>query len=262
MSFFLQPKPKQNTKKSLGITLAISAFVFLIYLIAPTFLGTVTRLTVSPLARSKNYVAQAVSQSKIWSSKTSLVDENIRLRKQNENLEEKLMLFSSISSQNDELRSNLNLRAKYTGAAAVITHAPSQSPFDFYVLDVPLNTRAKVGDTVAQGFIGLGTVSEINGTNAKAELFSNPGRITGARLIRSGVPLSLTGKGGGNFVTAAPRDLDIVVGDLLSLSTNPDLVLAKVASIEEGDTDSFKRVRLSFPKNIFALRFVQILYAQ
>lgn len=260
MSYHLQPKPRRNTKQTLAVVFGISVFVFGMYAVFPVFFSGIARTIGSPIARSKNYVGQAISQSKFFSSKTALIDENIRLRKQNDDLEEKLVDFTLLSSQNDELRKLLNVRVKRNGIGAIVTLHPSQSPFDVFDLELSSGNSVQLGNLLTAGNIALGTLVEERGTYAKAQLYSSPDTQTEGRLVKNGTPLILIGKGGGNFSVSAPRDLDITVGDLVSLGKNPDLALAKVESIEEAETDSFKKVRLATPINIFSLRYVEVLY--
>ncbi len=259
MSYRLQTKPRGNTKRALQIVLGVSVFVFTIYAISPSLFSGLTRTVGAPIARSKNYVGQAISQSKIFSTKTALVDENIRLRKQNDELEEKLINFTLLSSQNDEFKRLLSVRAKRSSVGAVVVLHPSQSPFDVFDLELPSGNSVHVGNSIIAGNIALGTIVETRDSYAKAQLYSSSGVETEGRLVKNGTPLILTGKGGGNFTVSSPRDLDISVDDIVSLGKNPDLALAKVGSVEEAETDSFKKVRLSVPVNIFSLRYIQVL---
>jgi cell shape-determining protein MreC len=259
MSYHLQPKPHGNTKRSLKIVLAVAMLIFGLYAVFPAFFSGTTRTIGAPVAKSKNYIAQTLSQSKLLSSKASLVDENIRLRKQNDALEEKLVSFSLLSSQNDEFKKLLQVRMQPSGVGAVVVLHPSQSPYDVFDLELSVSSGVLVGNPLIAGNIALGTIVESRGSYAKAKLYSSPGTETEGRIVKNGTPIILTGKGGGNFVFSAPRDLDIEAGDIVSLGSNPDFALAKVGSVEEAETDSFKKVRLSFPISIFTLRFVEVL---
>lgn len=262
MSFHLHPRQRNTTKRG-AVIITITALLILgIYALAPSFFSGLLRKVASPINTSKQYISKVISGTKFWSSKASLVDENIRLRKQNEALEEKLIDYSMIRTQNEELRGVLSMRTgRQAVGATVVLHVP-QSPYDFYTLQLPDGHRVSVGNVIVVGRTAIGKIVEVNGRYAKAELFSSPKVQTEVRLLKNGTPLTLLGRGGGNFSLSAPRDLDIANGDILTYSEDPEFALAVVRSVEETESDSFKQVRLLSPQNIFTQRYVEVLYAE
>ena len=143
-----------------------------------------------------------------------------------------------------------------TVAVAVLTHPP-QTPYDTIIIDAGSSESVTLGSEVSlpEGPL-LGIVSEVFRNRAKVKLFSSPGEETNAILERDNMPVTLTGRGGGNFRLLLPRDVRVEKGDKI-LSTNivPHL-LAVVEEISVESTDSFKEVLARSPTNIFTLRFV------
>jgi len=262
MSYQLQTRQNRGGKKSIILTTVIALLVFGIYYVFPGFFTQVTLAIAKPISKSIDAVASVFSNSQFFHSKADLVDENARLHKQNQDLEEKLISFDLLASQNEELRKFLGVRSKLTGVAVPVTMHPSQSPYDLLVLALSSENTVQVGNLVTNGSVALGTVTEIAGKNAKVTLYTSPGTLTEGRIMKNGTPVILKGVGGGNFVYTAPRELDIVEGDLISLSSNSDFALARVSHIEETDSDSFKMLRLSNITNIFSLTFVEIIHGQ
>jgi len=262
MSYQLQTRQKSSRKRVLGIALGIVIVVLGIYYIFPSFFTHVTLSVSKPITKSKDAVVSVFSKSELFHTKANLIDENTRLHKKNQDLIEKLISFDIVISQNDEFRKFLGIRSKLSGTVVPVTMHPSESPYDILVISLSKDNTAKVGDMVTYGSVALGTVTEIAGLNAKTTLYTSPGIITEGRIMKNGTPLQIKGVGGGNFVYSAPRELDIAIGDLITLSSNPDFALARVADIEETDSDSFKKIRLTNLTNIFSLKFVEIIYGQ
>lgn len=262
MSYQLQTRQKSSGKKGLSITLGIVVLVLGIYFIFPSFFTQITLSVGKPIIKSKDALASVLSKSEFFHSKEVLIDENTRLHKMNQDLADKLVTFDIVVSQNDELRTFLGVRSKLNGTVVPVTMHPTESPYDILVVALSQEGNVKVGDLITNGSIALGTITEIAGLNAKAMLYTSPGIITEGRIMKNGTPLQIKGVGGGNFVYSAPRELDIATGDLVTLSSNPDFALARVADIEETDSDSFKVIRLTNLTNIFSLKFIEIIYEQ
>ena len=111
------------------------------------------------------------------------------------------------------------------------------------------------------GFV-IGNVSEVFGKTSKVILFSSPGTITDASLERSGIALSLKGKGAGNFSVLVPKQEEVAEGDLVVLPGLSSKPMALVYGIDTSETDSFKELLLSLPVNIFELKWVEVEYEQ
>jgi|SRR3989338_3842356 len=140
--------------------------------------------------------------------------------------------------------------------ATVLTYPP-QTPYDIIIIDIGSNDSVVIGGEVSmsEGPL-LGLVSEVFSRRAKVKLFSASGEETSAILERNDMPITLEGRGGGNFRISLPRDMEIEKGDRILSADISARLMAIVEDVTVQPTDAFKEVLAKSPTNIFALRFV------
>ena len=139
--------------------------------------------------------------------------------------------------------------------ATVLTYPP-QTPYDIIIIDIGSNDSVVIGGEVSmsEGPL-LGLVSEVFSRRAKVKLFSASGEETSAILERNDMPITLEGRGGGNFRISLPRDMEIEKGDRILSADISARLMAIVEDVTVQPTDAFKEVLAKSPTNIFALRF-------
>lgn len=258
MTYLLQPKPPRQSasKKALRAVLLIVCIAFLFSFIAPTALPRVVGSLVTPLWSFRLHVMSSISHLQIFSSRQSILEENARLKEENELLKIDLLFKESVSIENKELRSLLGRDEMKAGVAAAVILHPSQTYYDIFIVDAP---RTVNSGAVVKGRIALGTVTENLGTSLKVVLYSSPGMSTEGRMAHDGSPIVLEGKGGGNMSAIVPKDFRVSIDDFIVLPGDGSFLLAQVKSIDETETDSFKLVRAEVPLNIFEIRWVEII---
>ncbi|MDO8569224.1 MAG: rod shape-determining protein MreC [bacterium] len=221
--------PKNRFKHPYFKRILILVAIFISGAVVFPFLDTIVISMVSPIWRTKNIITIGKEIPSIPQEQTQ---ENILLelvgRKQKTNMV----------------------------AASVLTRPP-QTPYDVIIIDAGSNESITIGSEVSlpEGSI-LGVVSQVFPKSAKVKLFSASGEETNAVLERNNVPVTLIGRGGGNFRLALPRDIAIEKGDRILSSDITSRHLATVGEISVEATDSFKEVLAKSPTNIFILRFV------
>lgn len=261
MNFLLQPKPRKNIsfQRARIIVGSIVVLVIVMEVIFPNMWSNFTVLIAKPFWKSREAVANVFLGSNFLATRSSLQKENQLLRDENEKLREKMNDIDILMADNSTFRNTLGLEgAVRTNTYSVIVH-PSQTPYDVLVLEPKSGITPQVGQRVVLGNVALGTVVQSDSLFVKVDMYSSKGREIEGRLLPGGEPLILTGKGAGNFAVKVPRDMEVVVGQLVVLPGDPAFAIARIASIEESEKDSFKQLRLISPKNIFSLRFVEII---
>lgn len=151
----------------------------------------------------------------------------------------------------------LDRRTENGAIVASVLAYPPQTPYDIIIIDAGSNDSVEAGSKVflPEGPM-LGRVSEVFPNQAKVKLFSASGEETGAVLERNNVPITLIGRGGGNFKFSLPRDMAVEIGDRIVSRDIGAHLLAIVEDINVKPTDSFKKILAKSPTNIFTLRFV------
>jgi len=213
-----------------------------------------------PLWTMKGSVQNAIPSSElVLRSKTSLIQENEDLHSQINALTGDLKGFDFLVQENIELK-KLFVGKKEGGIFTSILSHPGNIPFDTFLLSAGTQAGIKNGELVlADKNIALGEIIETYQYSAKAQGFSSSGKTTGAFLGPENIPVQLKGLGGGAYAAELPRELDIREGDAAVLPGIDGLILAYVESKEENSADSFQKLYLRNPVNIFQLKYVQVI---
>lgn len=261
MSFHLQPKPRKNIsfQRARIIVGSIAVFIIVTEMVFPNMWSNFTVVIAKPFWKSREVVANVFLGSNFLATRSSLQRENQSLKDENEKLRERMNELDILKADNTAFRDTLGLaKTIKTGTYSIMVH-PSQTPYDVLILEPRQGTTPQVGSRAVLGNVALGTVVQSDNLFLKVDMYSSKGRETEGRLLPGGEPLILVGKGSGNFAVKVPRDMAVEIGQLVVLPGDPAFALARIASIEESEKDSFKQLRLISPKNIFSLRFVEII---
>ncbi|OHA88360.1 MAG: hypothetical protein A2653_02210 [Candidatus Zambryskibacteria bacterium RIFCSPHIGHO2_01_FULL_43_25] len=266
-NYRIKSKKKIRDNKPL-LTLIVSVvFIFLVFVLQNNFPQLSFRIFESSASTLWGFSDKLASISEdlrttIW-DKQKLEEENQALIRQIDELRGNLAELSILREENFYLKEMWGRRETFQSRLARVLSGPGNSLYDFLVIDLGREEGAVEGQRVfsSGGFV-IGNVSEVFGKTSKVILFSSPGTITDASLERSGIALSLKGKGAGNFSVLVPKQEEVAEGDLVVLPGLSSKPMALVYGIDTSETDSFKELLLSLPVNIFELKWVEVEYEQ
>ena len=229
-----------------------------------TLLDGAILAAVSPAWKGENKMSVGLANTlSFFRSKDSLVSENMALRDRLADVEAEAVSLRAAAEREVALLSIFGREPNTSYVAASVLARPPETPYDMLVIDAGLSTGVREGSAVMlpEG-ARIGSVSEVFSGSAKVRLYTTGGEKTNAVLERHGVPVILTGAGGGNFKLALPRDTEIMPGDrILSASINAELV-GVVEHVALSPTDAFKEVLVRGPLNVFKMRYVLVSHEE
>ena len=184
-----------------------------------------------------------------------LEEENKRLREEITNLIASNAIIPVLQKENQDLHFLFQKRkASTTEVLGTVVAYPSKTPFDELVVEITGET--KVGDRVFVGGLVLGEVVEVISPYATVRLFSSPGNTFQGKIGDNKV--DVRGLGGGAFEALVPIGMSIKVGDPLVLQSLSPKVFGVVMSVEEKESEGFKRLLFSLPVNLNMINYVVI----
>ncbi len=169
----------------------------------------------------------------------------------------------ALVAENAQLRALLGRTpAGETRVLASVLQRPPGTPYDTLLVDVGARHGVVVGQHVsAGGSVMLGDVTAVNDATSVVTLYSAPGRELAAILTHgaTSIPISLSGQGAGSFVAELPSGTQVAVGDSVTLSDIPGAIPGTVSAVVAKEGESFVKVYLHLPVNLFDLRYVEII---
>lgn len=254
---------KKQNKNGGKVFLAFALFLMLVFSLSPNTSHTVSawfNMSAVPFWNIAGSAEVALPSSDIvLKSRTSLVKENEDLRQQIDVLTRNLKGYDVLVQENLEFK-KLFADKKSGGVFAGILARPGRLPFGVFLLGVGSESGIGNGDLVlGDQNIALGNIIETYPNSAKIKSFSSSGEVTNAFLGPENIPVQMKGAGGGSFTVELPRELDVKEGDAAILPGSDGFILAYVESKEENLTDSFQRLYLRTPVNVFELKYAQII---
>ena len=244
---------------ALSVGVLVFVVCILIRLLAPRASATVLQDIAKPFWNLRQVTSQIMpSIAGYFTSKNALVKENQMLQTEGYNLQVKNLELSGqlVGLANPDL---IKLTHKPDMIITKVLAAPPYVPFDILHLDQGQSTGISMGKTVYSGSgIELGVVNQVSASGSMAILFSSPGYVSQATVLRTGLVITLTGSGNANFSTSLPKDTDVVVGDLLVDTTATQNVKAQVYYVDVSTDGSFKRVLSRIPVDVFSESWVGI----
>jgi len=229
--------------------------VLVIFVLGSLFFSFSRNLVVnifSPLWRGDNAVALGFKNlTNFFQSKDALIIENHVLREKVAS--DKLVIMNlQLTSDGERIK-----MGKFI-SASVLVHPP-QTTYDSLVIDAGSSSGVTLD---AEVFLPegsqIGVITEVLVKSSRVRLYSSNGKKTNAVLERDNVPITLLGRGGGNFEASLPRDMAVEVGDRILSAGLSEKLVGVVGDIEVSPTDSFKKVIVKSAVNIYSLRFVDV----
>ncbi|HEY4476441.1 MAG TPA: hypothetical protein VJB69_00405 [Candidatus Paceibacterota bacterium] len=200
----------------------------------------------------------------IFSSKLSLVQENVALRSIVNQQSIALLNQTILKQENIILRQIVN-RAMDAQPLTIgrLENRGEEFPLGVAIIDTGFqNTTTGLSPgvvVVSEGAVILGELIEIYPKTAKMHFYSTTGERLMAQLGEMHVPIEITGRGAGNFIASLPRDLIVAIGDRVTLTVaGHEFILAVVSDIKRTAGDSFQEIFLRVPVNISQLTWVEM----
>lgn len=260
MNYPLRNKPKKIF--SLRVFFACSLFVFL--LLMQYFFSGDTKdffvMVYKPVWAVKEIILRPASGVEgFFSSKIALVNENRVLRDQLTKLQLKEYDYDLLQKENDSLKNQLGRVDKNKKVIANIIAKPPTSPYDTFIIDAGFEEGMVVGSKayISEKIIA-GVVREVGRSSSVVSLFSSSGINTQVTLERTGINYNLVGQGGQNYRLEAPKDTDIVWGDMFTYPDGERSIVGQVYYIDTNSQSAFKTAYIKPPVNIFSYKSVFI----
>jgi cell shape-determining protein MreC len=214
-----------------------------------------------PIWKAQNLVTNAVEdQSYLVRTKSSVFKENEALKKANADLQNSMIDYQIVKTENDQLKELLGrLPAGHTFTLSAILAKPNRSPYDTIIIDVGDDVGITEGQQVfASGDVPIGEISKVYDHDSLVMLYSNPGQVTEGMIEGSNASVELIGRGGGNFEMNVPLDLPSLPGTMVILPNTETQIIAIVDAVISVPTDPIKKVILHSPINVQSLKWVEV----
>ncbi len=194
-----------------------------------------------------------------FASKKQLQNEIDQLRTENMNFKLNVVDRNALNDENIKLKELMNRKKDIETVLGVVIARPGQSLYDTLIVDIGNDHSIAVGAKVfVEGGTIIGYIEEVFDKTAKVAMYSAPGQVIDALSSPSNVPVSMKGRGGGNFEIELPRDVDLPVGTSIVFPGIHPYVLGLVGDVTFDPRDPFQTVLVSLPVNVQQIKFVEI----
>lgn len=240
-------------------------FLLFFYSNITNFLQKTLQVFIYPVWITENYLDEnTINPFGFLASKKELLVFNEELKK--DLVEAELMLVDRgvLLKENLELKEILGRSGNIENTVLVaILAKPNRSLYDTLIVDAGKNLDIKKGDKVfALGNVLIGVVDEVDEKTSKVKLFSSQQEKIDVTLGFYNINVIAVGKGGGNFEIRLPRDTEVDVGEIVTMSGFNSPVLGSIEEIISDPVDPFKTLLFKSPVNMFELKWVQILKSE
>lgn len=195
-----------------------------------------------------------------FNSKKSLLEENIKLKEENEKLKAKSVEQEKLLKENKEFLSMLGRKTERNFILASVAYKPPVSQFDTILIDAGASSGVQRGMKVSVfQSIALGEIDEVFQKTSKVKLYSYEENKINIFIGNSSSSASAVGKGGENFEIILPKDTQASEGDQILTTETSALILGKINKIIKNDSDPFQKIYFRYPVNLNEVRYVEIL---
>lgn len=203
--------------------------------------------------------AQSVAHTGFFATHSMLAHENASLNSQLAQCKNDTAEITALRDENAQLRALANLAARERGVAAAVVSSFLSSPYGTFLISAHAPDVA-TGDLVLtpDGFV-IGRITDAGkSTSLVGEIFASDAIIEG---LVSGSAATLSGYGGGNARAALPRDVHVVVGDVVIAPSLGQRPIGLVGSVESSASSADQQVYIRLPANLSSLRYVSVVPA-
>ena len=247
------------------IIFIVSFFVLLSFLafLFPRAMRGIFSTTAVPIWTIRDTIVNGFGNvAGFFSFKSSLISKVNNLQNQVTSLELKQTDYDAVVKENQDLKSlfGQNVGENPNGRVlARILSKPPESPYDTFVLDAGSDNGIAVGDKVyISDTILIGEITSASLKTSVVNLFSKSGMENSLTDERTGATYQVAGQGGANMSFQAPKDADILWGDVFNYPTLATSVVGSVFYIDQSAQSSFKTVYLRVPGNVFQTKWVMV----
>ena len=258
---YLRDNKRSNKKAILtGILIVFFVYVILFTRVFDAVSGTVG-IFAAPVWKTQEYIAGTWENMwSVFASKQALIDENRRLKEDNDIASVKLLDRNLLFEENIELKALLGRDITEQTIFATVLTKPSRSLYDTIIIDAGENAGVGEGDRVLYGgTIVIGKVVEVLKQSSKILLLSSPGEEIDVVVGNNNIEAVAYGRGGGMFELKLPRDTEVKIGDVATIPGLITRVLGVVEYIDTKPSDPFKTILFKGPVNIFELKWVEVV---
>lgn len=253
-------KLKENKKTIRKIIVLVLFFLLTSFGLWGILRGPVNFVS-RPILMAGEWVSQSFYNASYHiKTKQSLYIKNNLLSEENSLLKTRILNYEIMENENLDLKTTLNRipKPKNFVLANILTKS-NRSVYDTVILDEGEEEGIKIGDMVyAYGEIPVGKIAESYSNSSLLLLFSSPNQKTEGFINGLNASVELVGRGGGNFETIIPMELNLENGTKIYLPGLSSQVIAIVIDVISGPSDPFKKVILNSPVNIGSLKSVQV----
>jgi cell shape-determining protein MreC len=262
MNSLLRNKPEKHIRKKVILFCIVCGVCIGLRILFPSVLTTLCLSVSRPLWSVRDNTFSGIRYiTGYFKDKQNLIKQNTALREAVYNASIKEVEYTRVLSEYEDLtlRVYATTTASTDSVARVISKPPF-TPYDMFIIDKGKEGGITVGDTVyVNDALIVGYVSFVSDTFSHVTLFSTGGESREVYIERTHTPVTLVGKGGGNFQMSLPKDFDIVVGDTLVYAPGiHTAIMAEVFAEDTTPTNSFKTVYARVPQHIFQTYWVTV----
>lgn len=183
-------------------------------------------------------------------------------------------LIKSLEVENEYLKS---LLGKYKDDSSMILAGvilrPPRTPFDSLIIDAGSDQDLLEGDLVfADVNYAIGVISSVSEKTSTVALFSSSGQkidglinsdlessmSTSTKRVNSLNPVTIEGRGGGNFYIKLPKNIKVKSGDPIIWPGAETVLLGVVEVVDSTEGDAYSQIYFKSPINMNSLRYVQV----
>lgn len=136
---------------------------------------------------------------------------------------------------------------------------PPVSPYDTLMLLSGSADGVSHNDIVySEAGIPLGAVDTVSGRSARAVLYSEAGRVTTGYIGVDKILVDIVGRGAGAYTAVVSNDVDISVGDTVSIAAPDMRPMGRVSKVETSASNPETIVSIQAYTNIFTLSHVLV----
>ncbi|RJQ32320.1 rod shape-determining protein MreC [Candidatus Parcubacteria bacterium] len=257
MKTYLQGR---ETKKGKKVWLLAFA-VFLILAATNPAVGRMTKRTAGFFSIPFLKIGDGGEEKKdgflsIFKNKRLLTAENETLRRENEELKNKLSVFELIKTESEELKASLGRMGKKDYVLSYILSKPPKSPYDMIIIDAGSESGAIVGMRVIASEALIGHIAEVFPRSSKVRLVSFSGEETNVIVGGAKINAIGTGLGGGNIEIKIPGSVEVKQDDKILTEGGEPILVGNIDKIEKDPLSPFQKILFHLPVNLNELQKV------
>ena len=256
---------RNNNKRRKTTTLLIALFfLFFAFSFGDKILDTSSRIASAlayPVWKSNEKLSSLTSAiSTFFVSKNSLQKENEFLRDELGKLKVEQVVYRYVLDENKKLKEILNRSDDKELILARVISNSSKSVYDSFVIDVGENDGVRNGDIViVDANVAVGFIAKTSKNTSNVVLFSSKSQKIDVLLGENSIPATAIGRNGGNFEIKIPRDIELDIGEVVTVPDTYINILGTVEYIQREANDPFQIAFVKSPVNIYEMKWLEVI---